>query len=158
MKKFALLTSFLAFAFTAMAGDRLPTYNSSYYQGGKLVEKHIGSLVAVEGMINEIVKGPQGKPIFNITLTDGVKQKLWVASLVKITKDMVDVGTTVRVLGFLDETAKEPDFMKKLSKNRAYLLGFCFFDVKTERPMYLTQWMKRCIKWENGIKLEEITR
>ncbi|NQZ08262.1 MAG: hypothetical protein HRT35_13985 [Algicola sp.] len=152
------LASLFIFSTTAMADEEAPTYNSAYFKDGKFVDKLMGKLVAVEGIVQKIEPGPKGNPIYRINLTGLEKQAIWVGSLLAIDKKMVDVGTTLKVLGFVDETAKETEFMSKLTKDSAYILGFCFYDSKTGRPMYLNTWMKECIQWENREKLEAISQ
>ncbi|MCJ8271609.1 MAG: hypothetical protein MJK04_19685 [Psychrosphaera sp.] len=155
------LASLFIFSNTAIAdeiaNEEAPTYNSAYFKDGKLINKHMGKLGAVEGVVQKVEPGPKGNPIYVINLT-GLDQSIWVGSMLNIDIKMVDVGTTVKVLGFFDETAKETEFMSKLTKDPAYILGFCFLDSKTGRPMYLNQWMKKCIEWEHGKKLKEISQ
>ncbi|MFT4927165.1 MAG: hypothetical protein ACI8WB_003271 [Phenylobacterium sp.] len=166
MKKLSLLRSWLPVMAASLlfscastkAIDLLPTFNDAYYKDGKFVEKHLGKMVAVEGILKEVKPGPDKKPILLITLSGDSKKELWVASLPNITLEMVPLGSLVRVLGYFDETVKETKFMTKLTKDREYLLGFCFNNMDSGMPSYLTAWLKQCIDWETGENAKDISR
>lgn len=168
MKKFSLLpstllrpsvvASMLLFCATASAVDLLPTFNSAYYKEGAFVEKHTDKLVAVDAIIKKIEPGPGEKPILLVTLKDQPKQALWVASLVNMTPTMTPVGNRIKILGFFDLTKNEPDYMQKITDNKEYLLGFCFYDVTTKIPSYLPEWVKKCVDWETGESGQDISQ
>jgi hypothetical protein len=153
------LASLFIFSTTAMASEEeAPTFNSAYFKDGKFINKHLGKLGAVEGVVQKIEPGPKGNPIYQIKLSGFEKQSIWVGSLLSVEKEMIDVGSTIKVMGFFDEPAKETEFMSKLTKDPAYILGFCLYDSKTGRPMYLNSWMKKCIEWEQREKLDQISQ
>ncbi len=153
-----LLPSLLLFSSLSMAVDLLPTFNDAYYKDGKLVEKHIGKLIAIDAIVKRIEPGPEKKPILQVKLKGGDSEKqLWVASLANITTKMVPLGSNIRILGYLDETKNETQFIQKLTDDKAYLLGFCFHDMKTNLPSYLTRWLKQCLAWETGENTKDIS-
>lgn len=159
LKGLGCLASLLIFSTTALASEEeAPTYNSAYFKDGKFINKHMGKLGAIEGIVQKVEPGPKDNPIYQIKLTGLEQQSIWVGSLLSVEKEMVDVGSTIRVMGFFDETAKETEFMSKLTKDPAYMLGFCLYDSKTGRPMYLINWMKKCIQWENRENLDQISK
>ncbi|MFT5164016.1 MAG: hypothetical protein ACI9FJ_002613 [Alteromonadaceae bacterium] len=151
-----LMASLMMTSCASPAVDLLPTFNKSYYVEGQLVEKHIGKLIAIDGKVVKIEPGPEKKPILQVQLS-GVDKKLWVGSLANITIEMVPLGSHIKVLGFLDETSNEPIYMQKLTQDREYLLGFCFRDMQTNLPSYLTRWLKKCVDWETGENIKEIS-
>lgn len=136
--------------------EKLITYTQNYYQGSQLKDNYFGKWGALEGTVIKIEKGPEDRPILQFQLSDGVEKKLWVASIVKISEDMVKVGSKLKMLGMFDKSAEEPQYMAKLSQDTDYLLAFCFYDVNTGRPMYVPRMMKSCQDWENGKRLRKL--
>ena len=65
---------------------------------------------------------------------------------------------TLRILGFFDQTKNEPDYMKPLTDDNEYLLGFCIYDIKSGRPMYLAKWQDKCLNWELGKMNNDISQ
>jgi hypothetical protein len=149
MKKLATFGSMLMFCAGSLAAQTLVTHNNSYYEDGKFVEKHMGKQVAIEGIISQIEDGPGGRPILELNLTNNTNKALWVGSIIN-NKKFIKVGDKVRVMGFFDKTAMETEYMSKITKDREYLLGFCFYDMNTQTTMYVPKWMKECIAWEKG--------
>ena len=123
------------------------THNQTYYQDNKIIDKYIGDLVAVKGKILKIEKGPENKVIFQLKL-DGVDKSLWVATIMNMLENAIKVGDDARIMGFLDETKQEPQFVAKLSNDREYLLGFCLHIDNSGLPIYFNSFMARCFNWE----------
>lgn len=136
--------------------DKLITYTSNYYQNKQFKDKYMGKLAAIEGKVKKIESAEHGQKIYLLDLGQSVEKPLWVASMVLIDDEFVKVGTNVRVLGYFDEVAKETQFMTKLSKDKEYMLGMCFYDTKIDRPMYRPRWMSECQKWEDGTRLPKL--
>jgi hypothetical protein len=131
------------------------TFNDTYYQQGKLIDKYMGDIIAVQGKVIDEKPGPQEKPIFQIELSGKVQRTIWVASLVKMLPNTVKKGETINVLGYFDETAKETTYMAQLAKTPEYVLGFCFQVENSGLPIYFSEWMSRCVDWENGKQFDE---
>lgn len=136
--------------------EALITYTANYYQDSELKEKYYGRWAAIEGTIIKIEDGPKDNPIFQLKLAGDSKRELWIASLVEIDETMVKVGSQLKVLGLFDKTKDEPEYIAKLSENKDYLLGFCFYDTESGRPMYEKRLMRYCLDWENGKRLPKL--
>lgn len=130
------------------------TYNQTYYQDNQIIEKYLGDLIAVKGKVLKIEKGPENKVIFKIKL-DGLDKTLWVATIMNVLENAIKIGDNARIMGFLDETEKEPQYVAKLSQDREYLLGFCFHIDNSGLPIYFNRFMSRCVQWENGEPFKE---
>jgi hypothetical protein len=130
--------------------DEYPVYTANYYNEGKLINKYMDQEVAIEGTLLDTKPGPDGRPIYQLQLSGGVDKTLWVGSLVKVVGKGIEKGQTLRVLGFFDQTSKEPDYIGKLTDDDEYLIGFCFHNQDTGLPVYLNKLMHRCIQWQNN--------
>jgi hypothetical protein len=157
MKKLAIIASLLAISTAAWAANPLVTYNDAYYKDGKFALQHMDKQVAVEGVVTQIKDGPEGRPILQLDLTGNVDKKLWVGSLTD-NKDEIKIGDKLRVMGFFDKTVMETEYMSKISKDLEYLLGMCFYDVGSKRPMFFHKWMKECMAWEEGTLKDKISK
>lgn len=133
------------------------THNQTYYKDNKIVDDYIGDLISVKGKVIKIEKGPDSKVIFQIKL-DGLDKTLWVATIMNVLDDAINVGDNARVMGFLDETKKEPQYVAKISKDIEYLLGFCIHMDNNGLPIYFNQFMSLCVQWENGEPFKEVSK
>ena len=157
MKRVTVLSSILLFCCANLVAQPLATYNNNYYKDGKFVEQHMGKKVALEGVISQIKEGPHDRPIIALNLTDNAKEELWVGSITK-NKALIKIGDKVRVMGFFDETAMETEYMSKITQDKEYLLGFCFYDIDTQATMYTPKWMKECMAWEKDTMTEKLSQ
>lgn len=165
MNKFIALCSSAILAcssFTTIAktssGEKLEpyvTYNQTYFNDNQIIDKYVGDLVAVKGKVLKIEKGPESKIIFQIKL-DGLDKTLWVATIMNVLENAIKVGDHARILGFLDEPIAEPTHVYKITKDKAYLLGFCFHLDDSGLPIYYNPFMKLCVQWENGEPFKEL--
>ena len=133
------------------------TFTQTYYKDNKIIDKYLGDLVAVKGKVLKIEKGPENKIIFQVKL-DNVDRTLWVATIMNVLENAIKVGDKTRILGFFDETKLEPQYVAKISKDKEYLLGFCFHIDNSGLPIYHNGFMHRCVDWENGRPFNEETQ
>lgn len=141
----------------AVAIERLPTFNPSYYKDGQIVKKHLGKLIAIDAVIEKVMQGPENKPIFKVKLSGDGNASLWVASLIQMDQSGLPLGRNIKILGYLDESKNEPEFIAKVTSDESYLLAFCLHDMKTNLPNYLNRWLQKCLSWRNGEITPEIS-
>lgn len=125
------------------------TFNQKYYQNDQFVTEYWSDVGAISGEIIKREPGPSGRSILHIKLK-GVDKHVWVGTINKIIENQLKVGDNIDVLGFFDETAKETQFMAKMTDDKEYLIGFCFNVHETGLPIYNTKLLHHCIDWESG--------
>jgi len=106
-------------------------------------------LVAFEGMVIQIEKGPRNKPYFKIKMPQPIMEDIWIASLfdnsINIKKNDI-----VRVLGYYAVVEKD-DPMKNINKEKHHLIGFCMLNISSKKAYFFPPAIKQCQDWKNGI-------
>ncbi|BDX07685.1 hypothetical protein [Planctobacterium marinum] len=125
------------------------SFNSEYYDEKGFKEQYIGHVGAVTGKIINQEPGPDNRNLLQIQLED-TSQTTWVASVTELSEGQLEVGDSIDVLGFFDETLKEPEYVAKVSKDVEYLIGFCINVTDTELPIYNPYMLHHCLAWEQG--------
>jgi hypothetical protein len=148
----------LATSAAVSAGDSFPTANASYFADGVLDRRHEKQLVAIEGRITRVEKGPQDKPLFELSLGGPGMHTVWVGSLVVASERTLKQGDSVRVLGYLQQVAPDDTWAKAVTADAHYVLGFCFVNLNTKQGLYLPAGLKQCEGWQAGRTPEELSK
>ena len=144
---------------TACAGDggaeAFPVGNTLYFPQGTVDVRFVDKLVALQGAVVAIEKGPQEKPLFRLELA-GVPASVWIASLVDLDNQDLGSRTNVRVLGYLRRVTDRDTALTAVTQDRYFVLGFCFVLEETERAAFLPAGVRQCEGWQTGKTAEEL--
>lgn len=145
-----------SFALSSPIGDEesdkhppFVSFNDKYYDDNGFNTRYLGEVGALSGKIVKIEKGPNDKLIFQLEL-EKTDFKVWVALLPQISEEEISEGDDITVLGFFDESEKEPEFIAKLSESKEYLLGFCLIEKIIGLPIFYKELLPQCMDWESG--------
>lgn len=153
----SLLIAASSFA-DAEAIEHYPAANSAYLDGTGFKAAAENKLVAVEGKILRIASGAQGKPMYQLSLTQSANRAVWVANLMFDQETQLPIGAVVRVLGYLQRVKDDDTWTKAVTSDDHHILGFCFLNTTTQMAIYLPRGIKQCEAWQNGQTPEQIAR
>ena len=125
------------------------TFNEKYYDENGFKSRYLGKAGALSGTVIEIEKAANDTFIFQLALEKS-ENKLWVGFLVRFSEQPISIGDNIAVLGYFDESEKEPEFIAKLSDSKEYLLGFCMIEKRLGLPIFYKELLPKCMEWENG--------
>ena len=138
--------------------ERYPATNSTYLDGTAFKTSAEGNLVAVEGKVVRIANGPQGKPMYQLALTQSAEKSVWVANTMVDPESRVPVGATVRAFGYLQRVKDDDVWTKGVTADEQHILGLCFLNTGTQMAIYLRPAVKFCEDWQEGKTPEQIKR
>ena len=147
---------FILISLNAYAKGAYPVNQISYIKNGKFNNKYISKVIAIEGTIKSIKKGPVGKPLLELKIPKQGVKSIWIGSLLNNKNKSLRVGNKIRVLGFLNKIQKNDNFLTAVTKDSNHMLGFCIYNFNTKRGLYLPAGVNQCKAWESGIKAKDL--
>lgn len=153
-----LLSTALVACATVDAGAPFPATNTAYFTDGSFDTRYERKIIALEGQIIRIEKGPQAKPLFELSLPSPVSRSVWVGSLVVDSEGKLKQGHVVRVLGYLQQVPPDDTWTSAVTKDKYQVLGFCFLNVTSKQGVYLPAGIKQCEGWQAGRTPEELSK
>lgn len=154
MKHLAILAILFGYTVAVSAAEPFSAVNEQYFQEQEFNPAFTGKLVAIEGQIKRIEKGPKDKPLFELTLPQPVGRSVWIGSLVFDKDSKFPLGSVVRVLGYLQETQEDDEWFTPLTDDTHHILGFCFLNINTKKGLFLPSGSKQCEAWQSGKTLQ----
>ena len=138
--------------------ERYPATNLAYLTEAGFKATAENQLVAVEGRILRIAMGAQGKPMYELALTQSANRNVWVANLMFDKDAQLPIGAVVRAFGYLQRIKDDDKWTKAVTSDDHHILGFCFLNTVTQMAIYLPPGIKQCEAWQDGKTPEQIAR
>jgi len=161
-----LIVTLLLSAIVVYAGDaaaepfQIPTSGNDIREAYLVPAASEGRVVGLAGLVQEIEKGHNGRPLIRVALRkpNDAKTSIWIGSLVTPKAGQIAVGQIVRVLGYLSRVDANDSLTQSVVKDPLFVIGFCLVDEASKVGIFLPEGIKQCIAWQEGAMPSDLAK